>query len=171
MVTGLFYWRYIMKIGIVGARKYKDKQSVLELVNSVSRDNQIITSGCKGVCTWVKEAAEIRDMEIKLYKPDLENMRAWFDVPKRYYHRNKEMVDACDMLYAFISAEGGYTGGTRFEIEYALKLNKPVKVHWEHGRSQWFYQYRFPFVEQNPIFFLSWQDFFHNINLNHGGLK
>jgi len=49
-----------MKIGIVGARKYQDKQSVVDLVNSILIDNQIITSSCKGVCTWVKEAAEMR---------------------------------------------------------------------------------------------------------------
>ena len=59
-----------MKIGIVGARKYQDKQSVIDLVNSIPPDNQIITSGCKGVCTWVKEAAEIRGMEVILFEPD-----------------------------------------------------------------------------------------------------
>jgi nucleoside 2-deoxyribosyltransferase len=98
-------------------------------------------------------------------------MRARFEVSKRYYQRNKEMVEACDMLHAFVSAENGYTGGTRFEIEYAVKLNIPVKVHWENGIVQWFYQYFFPFIEQNQIFFLSWQEFFRNINLNCGGLK
>jgi hypothetical protein len=64
-----------MKIGIVGARKYRDRQSVVDLVNSLPADNQIITSGCKGVCTWVKEAAEMRGMKVVLFSPDLSNIR------------------------------------------------------------------------------------------------
>ncbi|MBW2066519.1 MAG: hypothetical protein JRJ03_16540 [Deltaproteobacteria bacterium] len=45
-----------------------------------------------------------------VFAPDLENIRAWFDIPKRYYQRNKEMVESCDLLHAFISAEGGFIG-------------------------------------------------------------
>jgi hypothetical protein len=98
-----------MKIGIAGARKFQDRQSVIDLVISLPADATIITSSCKGVCTWVKEAAEERGMTVTVFAPDLENIRAWFDVPKRYYERNKEMVEACDLLYAFISAEDGST--------------------------------------------------------------
>ncbi|MBN2059915.1 MAG: hypothetical protein JW882_05800 [Deltaproteobacteria bacterium] len=152
-----------MNIGIVGARKYKDKQSVMELANSIPAENRIITSGCKGVCTWVKEIAEQRGMEVILFKPDLSNIRSWFDVPKRYYQRNKEMIEVCNVLHAFISAENGYTGGTRFEIEYAATLNIPVKVHRENGESNWIYQYFLPFIESEEAFLLSWQDFFRKI--------
>jgi hypothetical protein len=102
-------------------------------------------------------------MDSKLFKPGLENMRARFEVSKRYYHRNKEMVEACDMLHAFISAENGYTGGTRFEIEYAVKLGIPVQVHLENGLSQWLYQYFLPFMGLNKMFFLAWQEFFFNV--------
>jgi hypothetical protein len=158
-----------MKIGIVGARKYRDKQSGIDLVNSIPANNAIITSGCKGACTWVKETAEMRGMEVILFKPDLSNIRAWFDVPKRYYQRNKEMIEACDVLHAFISAEDGYAGGTRFEVEYALKLSKPVVVHWEGGISQTLYQYPFPFMEAEYSFFLAWQAFFCKTNLQVGG--
>ena len=154
-----------MKIGIVGQRKYKDKQSVVDLVNCIPPDNQIITSGCKGVCTWVKEAAEMRGMEVILFDPDLSGIRAWFDVPKRYYQRNREMVEACDVLNAFISAEDGYAGGTRFEIEYGVTLGIPVQIHWEKGLSQWIYQYFSPFIKQKHPFFLSWQEFFCKTDL------
>ena len=87
----------------------------------------------QGVCTWVKDTAELRGMEVILFEPDLSEIRAWFEVPKRYYQRNKEMIEACDALHAFISAEDGYTGGTRFEIEYAVSLNIPVQINWENG--------------------------------------
>jgi hypothetical protein len=117
-----------MNIGIFGARKYQDKKSVLDLVSSLPADATVITSSCKGVCTWVKEAAEERGMKVTVFTPDLSNIRAWFDIPKRYYQRNKEMVEACDLVYALISAEDGLIGGTRFEVEYAVSLGIPILV-------------------------------------------
>jgi hypothetical protein len=125
-----------MNIGIVGARKYQDRQFVVDFVMSLPAEPTIITSSCKGVCTWVKEVAEERGMKVIPFAPHLENIRAWFDVPKRYYQRNKEMVEACDLLFAFTSAEDGFTGGTRFEVEYAVSLGIPIHVHPESGLSQ-----------------------------------
>ena len=158
-----------MNIGIVGARKYQDRQSVIDLIDSLPIESVIITSGCKGVCTWVKEEAEKRKMEVIVFTPDLSNIRAWFEVPKRYYQRNKELVETCDLLHAFISQEDGFTGGTRFEIEYALKIGIPVQVHWENGLSYIVYQYTFSFIETRQELFLSWQEFFHTTNLEIGG--
>jgi hypothetical protein len=160
-----------MNIGIVGSRKYRDKKSVIDLVNSLPADSVIVTSGCAGVCTWVREEAEKRNMEVIVYSPDLQNIRAWFEVPKRYYKRNRELVEACDFLHAFISQEDGFAGGTKFEIEYALKLRIPVQVHWENRKSETFYQYPLPFMEREHTFFLAWQEFFCKTNLETGGLK
>jgi hypothetical protein len=158
-----------MNIGIVGARKYQDRQSVLDLIRSLPPDATIITSSCKGVCTWVKEAAEKRGMTVTVFAPDLENIRAWFDIPKRYYQRNKQMVEACDLVHAFISAEDGFIGGTRFEVEYAAIIGIPVQLHWENGLSGWIFQYSFPFFEGKQSFLLSWEDFFHRIRFELGG--
>jgi hypothetical protein len=160
-----------MKIGIVGARKYHHRQSVLDLVISLPADATIITSSCKGVCTWVKEVAEERGMKVMVFAPDLENIRAWFDIPKRYYQRNKEMVEACDLLHAFISAEDGFTGGTRFEVEYAVALGIPVMVHRENGKSEWLFQYSFRFTKQEEAFLLSWEGFFTKIRFELGGVS
>jgi hypothetical protein len=158
-----------MNIGIVGARKYQDRQSVLDLVMSLPADATIITSSCRGVCTWVKEAAEERGMKVIVFAPDLSNIRAWFDIPKRYYQRNKEMVEKCDLLHAFISAEDGFTGGTRFEVDYAVSRGIPAQIHRETGCSQWIFQYSFPFWEGKQALLLSWEDFFHRIRFELGG--
>jgi hypothetical protein len=158
-----------MNIGIVGARKYQDRQSVLDLVMSLPAEVTIITSSCRGVCTWVKEAAEKRGMKVTVFAPDLENIRVWFDIPKRYYQRNRHMVEACDLVHAFISAEDGFIGGTRFEVEYAATIGIPVQVHRENGNSEWIFQYSFPFWEGNQEFFLSWEGFFHKICFELGG--
>lgn len=152
-----------MNIGIVGARKYNNRQSVIDLVSSIPRGETIVTSSCKGVCTWAREAAEGKGMKVTLFSPDLDNIRSWFEVPKRYYERNKELVDACDLLHAFISQEDGFTGGTRFEVEYAVSLGIPVLLHWEKGFSEWIFQYSLPFSQGNESILLSWEGFFHKI--------
>jgi hypothetical protein len=160
-----------MNIGIVGARKYQDKKSILDLVMVLPPDATIITSSCKGVCTWAKEAAEERGMKVIVFAPDLSNIRAWFDIPKRYYQRNKEMVEACDLLHAFVSAEDGFVGGTRFEVEYAVSLGIPIEIHRENGLSQWIFQYSFPFNGQHESFLLAWEGFFHKIRFEPGGSR
>jgi hypothetical protein len=91
------------------------------------------------------------------------------EVPKRYSQRNKEMVEACDILHAFISVEDGPTGGTRFEVEYAVSIGIPVQVHWENGNSEWIFQYSFPFPGQKQAFLLSWEGFFDKIRFALGG--
>jgi nucleoside 2-deoxyribosyltransferase len=108
-------------------------------------------------------------MKVIVFAPDLSNIRAWFDIPKRYYQRNKEMVEACDLLHAFISAEDGFIGGTKFEVEYAESLGIPVMVHRENGNSECIFQYSFPFLQQKQSFLLSWEDFFHKIRFELGG--
>ena len=158
-----------MNIGIVEVRKYQDRQSVLDLVMSLPAEATIITSSCNGVCTWVKEAAEEREMKVIVFTPDLENIRAWFDIPKRYYQRNKEMVEACNLLHAFISKEDGFTGGTRFEVEHAVSRGTPVLLHFENGPTKWIFQYSFPFWQEDRSFLLSWEDFFHKIRFLLGG--
>jgi nucleoside 2-deoxyribosyltransferase len=110
-------------------------------------------------------------MKVIVFAPDLENIRAWFDVPKRYYQRNKKMVDACDLLHAFISAEDGFIGGTRFEVEYAVSLGIPTQVHRENGNSAWIFQYSSQFYEQKQTFLLSWEEFFSTICLELGGSR
>jgi hypothetical protein len=157
-----------MNIGIVGARKYQDRQSVLDLVMSLPAKAAIVTSSCKGVCTWAKEVAEERGMKVIVFAPDLENIRAWFDIPKRYYQRNKEMVEACDVLHAFISEENGFVGGTRFEVEYAVSLGIPVLLHFENGPAQWIFQYSFLFRDEKMDFNLAWERFFHEIRFQLG---
>lgn len=148
-------------IGIVGARKYKDQQSVKNLVTNLPHDSVIVTSACKGVCTWTIHHAKERKMDVLVYKPDLTNICSRFDIPKRYYQRNRELIEKCDFVHAFISKENGYTGGTRFEIQYAAKIRKPVELHWEDGISEIFYQHHFHFRETEQSFFLRWETFFN----------
>ena len=147
-------------IGIVGARKFRDREAVEELVISLPENSIIVTSGCEGVCSWTHKKAKQRDMDVLVYAPDLTNIRSNFDIPKRYYQRNRELIEKCDFVHAFISKECGYTGGTCFEIKYAAKLRIPVKIHWEKGIEEIIYQCRLPFQSEEQVFSTTWQNFF-----------
>lgn len=148
-----------MKVGIVGARKYKNRQAVITLVNALNAQSTIITSQCRGVCSWGIEAAAERNMKVEIYAPNLTAVRAWFDVPKRYYQRNRELVEACDILYAFVSGDG-LVGGTLYEVAYGVKIGIPVLFCRENGNYfQTIYQNQFPFMNP-PAFLDNWQAFF-----------
>ena len=82
-----------------------------------------------------------------------------------------EMVEACDLLHAFISAEDGFIGGTRFEVDYAVSRGIPVLLHFENGPTKWIFQYSFPFLGEKADFFLAWEGFFHRISFQLGGSR
>ena len=124
----------MVHIGIVGARKYRDRQSVIELVRSLPEDAIIVTSSCRGVCTWAGEAAITGGFRVRLYTPDLTGIQSHADVVERYYRRNRLLIAACDIVHAFISNEDGFTGGTKYEVQYAKRLGKEVILHWEGGK-------------------------------------
>ena len=61
-----------MNIGIVGARKYQDRQSVIDLVMALPVEATIITTSCKGVCTWAKDASDHGRVRERARNPELE---------------------------------------------------------------------------------------------------
>ena len=149
-----------MFIGIVGARKYKDRQTVIEFVKRLPADSVIITGSCKGPCRWAASEAKSRGLRPIIFSPDLNNVHGKFEVAKRYYEKNRQLVQACNVLHAFISKEGGFTGGTRFEVEYALKIGTEVGLHWEGSICQSVCQNAFQFSHSGKRLFTSWQRFF-----------
>jgi len=147
-------------IGIVGARKYKDKQSVVDQVQSLPRDSTVITSSCKGVCTWAREAAISEGLQVRIYAPDLEGIGSRAEMVERYYQRNRQLISACEIVHAFISQEDGLTGGTRYEVQYAKRLKKELVLHWENGRVQRIGQISLPFGPRERDFSAGWLSFF-----------
>jgi len=147
-------------VGIVGARKYRDRQSVVDLVEYLPFDSVIVTSKCRGVCTWTIEAAEQRGMTVEVFAPDLTHIRSNFEVAERYYQRNRELIERCDLVHVFVSREDGCTGGTGFEVEYAKRIGRPVELHWESGLNEMLYQHALPFETKAMGFHMAWQEFF-----------
>ena len=147
-------------VGIVGARKYKDKQSVIDFVNGLPVDFIVVTGSCRGVCTWAGSAAKLRGLQVKLYSPNLSNTRGKYEVVQRYYQRNQQLISACDVVHAFISKEAGFTGGTKYEVKYAKSLGKDVFLHWENSIVERVYQKSLPFSNHAKELSADWMNFF-----------
>jgi len=146
--------------GIIGARKYKDRQSVIELVETLPTDCVVVTSSCRGVCTWAGEAAKDIGLEVEIFAPDLTNIRDHFDMVERYYERNRQLISACEIVHAFISRKGGLTGGTRYEVRYAKSLGKDLFLHWENGKVQRLQHQVSLFDSTGRDFSTNWMSFF-----------
>ena len=147
-------------IGIIGARKYKDKKSVIELVESLPRNSTVITSSCQGVCAWVRETASSQGLKVRIFSPDLVGIRSRVEMVERYYQRNRELISACQVIHAFISQEGGLTGGTKYEVHYAKRLNKKLFLHWENGKTQRHFQRSLLLHDTEKDFSAGWMSFF-----------
>ena len=163
-MAGLFaFMEVTMKhIGIIGARKYKDRIAVIELVQELPADSIVVTSSCRGVCQWAGEAAKARKFSVKIFSPDLTQVRDRIEMVERYYERNRQLIAACDIVHAFISKEAGLTGGTKFEVRYAERLGKEVYLHWENSGVQQIGQKQkgLPFGPSDQNFATGWLKFF-----------
>ena len=147
-------------VGIIGARKYKDRQSVIGLVETLPTDCVVVTSSCRGVCTWAGEAAKTIGLEVRIFAPDLTNIQDRFEMVERYYERNRQLISACEIVHAFISRETGLTGGTRYEVRYAKSLGKDLFLHWENSTVQRIHQRVLPFGHKERGFSANWMNFF-----------
>ena len=80
----------------------------------------IISGGAKGIDSRAEQAADKKKISKLILRPDYEKYGRSAPL-----HRNRQIVDMCDMLFAFWD---GKSRGTRFSVEYANKVGKPVKV-------------------------------------------
>lgn len=116
-----------MRVGIVGSRKRKDRQSVVDLVNNLSDGTVVISGGCYGVDTWAAEAARNRGLKvIEHFAEQLPKGLPHWEYTKANYARNLKIAQDCETLYAFVSPDR--KGGTENTIKHAKKLGKMVVV-------------------------------------------
>jgi len=148
------------KVGIIGARKFRDRQAVIDLVQSLPPETVVVTSSCHGVCTWSADAAKALGLKVQIFAPDLAGIRDHSDMVERYYKRNRQLIAVCDIIHAFISAEAGLTGGTRYEVRYAKRLGKDLSLHWESGKVEHIGQRELPFGGDTGDLAPGWMSFF-----------
>lgn len=131
----------MIKIGIVGSRKYTDKASVSAVVDmcieKYGKDICIISGGAIGADRLGKIVALEKSLKYIEYNPAHEGWneysgmpKEWYGKPyhvKNYFERNSFIAEQCQLLLAFIPA-GHVSNGTNDTIGKAKKLNKPVII-------------------------------------------
>jgi predicted Rossmann fold nucleotide-binding protein DprA/Smf involved in DNA uptake len=118
-----------MKVGVVGSRQRnteKDRQEVIDFVNSLPLTDIVVSGGCYGPDRWAEDAAKARGMKTMIFRPErISRFSSYFELCNAYYERNRKIIDNSDLVYAFV-ARSGLKGGTRNTVNYALKTGKRV---------------------------------------------
>jgi len=131
----------MLKIGIVGSRKYNDRimveTAVDECIKKYGKDLCIISGGAIGADRLGKDVAIGKGLKYIEYNPAHEAWNQYSGMPKEwygkpyhighYFERNSFIAEKCQLLLAFIPA-GHVSNGTNDTIGKARKLNKPVII-------------------------------------------
>jgi hypothetical protein len=112
-----------MKILITASREYTDKETFYNVMKQYeNQDVSIINGGCKNTFDvtsqqWSKEFGK----ECVTVLPD------YITTPNKSacLKRNIEMVNICDVVYAFWD---GVSKGCKFTIDYGIKRKKSVFI-------------------------------------------
>ena len=114
-----------MKYGIVGNRHGWSKDFVfktLEAGYSINTNDTIISGGAYGIDTYAQEYAKKIGATMLILYPNPNEPS-----PARYFNRNREIVEGCDVLIAF-DRGSSFGSGTLNTINHAKKLCKHVEV-------------------------------------------
>jgi len=130
-----------MKIGIVGSRKYTNKERIINTlklcIEKYGNQLTVVSGGAKGADTLGKEAALELNLNYIEYNPGHEQWNQYSGKPKEwygkeynvsnYFERNTFIAEDSDLLFAFIP-EGHQSNGTQDTVNKAKKMNKYVKI-------------------------------------------
>jgi len=119
-----------MKIGIVGNQvgwEYKFIRKKL-IENHISSHDTIISGGARGVDTYAQAYAQEIGVTIIIHYPDI-----LIPAPERYFIRNKQIAQECDILIAFDKKSG--RAGTKNTIAHARAMGKKVILYTIEDRT------------------------------------
>jgi hypothetical protein len=106
-----------MKLAIIGSRAIEN----LDLSEYIKeKPSVIISGGAKGIDTIAWEWALKNNIEIIVHRPNYNKDGKWAALK-----RNDIIVDEADKIIAFWN---GKSTGTKYVIERAKKLNKPLEI-------------------------------------------
>jgi hypothetical protein len=134
-----------MKVGFTGTQQHLSTAQ-FDLLAAVLTELTEMTEAHHGDCCGgdltfhVIIQESFPDVEIHIHPPEIENKRA-FCVSnfvyehKPYLERNRDIVDACDVLIACPKTlKEELRSGTWATVRYARKVGKPVAILWNNGK-------------------------------------
>ena len=132
----------MIKIGIVGSRKYTDKKKIKDLIFEIKEKHgdevEIVSGGQKeGADGLAKKFTLEFGMKYVEFPPAHYNWNMHCKLPAtkynkpyyvtNYFKRNKQIAEYSDIIVAFIQ-KGVKSRGTMNTIHYAEKLKKLIKI-------------------------------------------
>ena len=106
-----------MRLAIIGSRNCIPIDIEKELDNI---PETVVSGGAMGVDTYARMFAKKHNLNLVEYLPDYERYGRGAPLV-----RNKLIVENCDSVLAFWD---GQSRGTKFTLDYAKELGKPVKI-------------------------------------------
>jgi predicted Rossmann fold nucleotide-binding protein DprA/Smf involved in DNA uptake len=107
-----------LKIAVVGSRGFRDTRLVDRKLSEM-KPALVISGGAKGADQLGETWARRNGIETLIFHPDHKKYK------HPYHHRNRLIAEACDVLVAFWD---GRSSGTKYTIEYARRIGKPVVI-------------------------------------------
>ena len=119
-----------VRVGIVGSRRWKNREMVEGLINMLPEGVTVVSGGCRGVDTWASETARQRSLVVVEHLPDLPPAGSpHWEFTKAYHTRNRLIAEDVDVLYAFVARDR--RGGAENTIKHAMELGVRVEVIFE----------------------------------------
>ena len=116
------------KWGISGYRYYTDWEGLCRVLNEqwlkTEKPSVIIHGNCIGADLMADRYAKCMGIPVEVYDPDFEAHGR----RNAYLVRDRLIVDRCDLLIAFPSAE--HSKGTIYTMNYVEEVGKPVIKTW-----------------------------------------
>lgn len=108
------------RIAVVGSRDFANFRLLVEtMAEYLATAEALISGGADGADKLGARWARKNGIGTEIFEPDHKRYK------HAYHHRNRLIVEACDLLVAFWN---GHSSGTAHTIGYARKLGKPVRV-------------------------------------------
>ena len=131
-----------MKVGIVGSRKYTNKNKIKDFIYELKEvfgdEVEIVSGGCKfGADKYAKKFALEFDMKYVEFPPVHYSWNMHCKLPAtkynkpyyvtNYFKRNKQIAEYSDIIVAFIQ-KGVESRGTMNTIHHAEKQKKLIQI-------------------------------------------
>jgi hypothetical protein len=110
-----------MRLAIIGSRNFTDWNLLESKIDELKlKPTEIVSGGAKGADSLGEKYAKMKNIPIKIYKPDWEKYGKAAGVI-----RNEDIINYSDRVIAFWD---GKSKGTKNSIDHARKLSKKVYI-------------------------------------------
>ena len=109
-----------MRLAVIGTKKFIDYRILSNILDKIPNIKMIISGGAIGTDTLAEKYAVQDKINFLKFPP---NYKKYGDKAKHI--RDKLIVEECDELIAFWDGE---CEGTKYTLDYAEQLGKPIKI-------------------------------------------